>query len=301
LDKLITKNGKTDVLRKTLIIIDEAHKLYGGDLKAAERPDMKVMERLLQNSYDKSGKDSARLLIMTATPFTNSPMELFKLINLCKEDPSERITDDISEFKHAYMDADDMISEAGSKQLADKMIGYISYLNREQDPTQFAQPIMIEVPAIMSHLIDPEIRHEMFKTSDMTKFNETNQKDNLKRDMEYIKDLKKKLKETIKISKASLKEKKDKCKTLKNKQEKANCILNATEENEREVTTTINDIRDELEQIQNDTKQGKQDMKDNKAKVRELKDKVKELKESLLQEIMLVKRCKNVEVLSKTI
>ena len=35
--------------------------------------------------------------------------------------------------------------------------------------------------------------------------------------------------------------------------------------------------------------------------VRELKDKVKELKESLLQEIMLVKRCKNVEVLSKTI
>ena len=35
MDKLIKRNGNTDILRKTLIIIDEAHKLYGGDLKAA--------------------------------------------------------------------------------------------------------------------------------------------------------------------------------------------------------------------------------------------------------------------------
>lgn len=296
LDKLISKNGEADVLRKTLIIIDEAHKLYGGDLKAAERPDMAVMERLLQNSYDKSGKDSARLLIMTATPFTNSPMELFKLINLCKEVKAEHITTDIKEFKTTYMGADNMLSEAGSKKLADKLSGYISYLNREQDPTQFAQPVMIEVPAIMSHLTDNELRQAIFNENDKSKWQEEEDKTNLKRDLEYIKELKQRLKETQKKGKASLKEKKDRCKTIKNREEKAKCNKEAEEENEREVAAVINEIREEIEKMKNDAIKGKETIRDNKNKVRDMKDKIKYLKNSLLQEIALVKRCKNVEL-----
>jgi chromosome segregation ATPase len=283
-------------LRKTLIIIDEAHKLYGGDLKAAERPDMEVMERLLQNSYDKSGKDSARLLIMTATPFTNSPMELFKLINLCKEVSSEKIPDDIQTFKRTYMDKDNMISELGSKKLADKLSGYISYLNREQDPTQFAQPVMIEVPAIMSHLTDNELRRELFKENDKSKWNAAEEKMKLKRDMEYIKELKQRLKETQKNGKASLKEKKDRCKTIKNREEKAKCNKEAEEENEREVTSVINEIREEIEELKNDAIKGKETIRGNKNKVRDMKDKIRDLKDSLLQEIALVKRCRNVEL-----
>jgi hypothetical protein len=299
LDKLIAKNGKADVLRKTLIIIDEAHKLYGGDLKAAERPDMAVMERLLQNSYNKSGKDSARLLIMTATPFTNSPMELFKLINLCKEVSAERIPDDIKEFKANYMGEDNMLSEAGSKKLADKLSGYISYLNREQDPTQFAQPVMIEVPAIMSHLPDNELRQAMFNSNDTSKWDEEEHKIKLKRDMEYIKDLKKELKETQKNAKDKLKARKDRCKTIKNRQEKAKCIQEAEEETEREMATAINEIREEIEKMKNDNLKGKDTIKENKTKVRDMKDKIRNLKDSLLQEIMLVKRCKNVELADK--
>ena len=296
LDKLIAKNGQADVLRKTLIIIDEAHKLYGGDLKAAERPDMAVMERLLQNSYDKSGKDSARLLIMTATPFTNSPMELFKLINLCKEVKAEHITTDIKEFKATYMGADNMLSEAGSKKLADKLSGYISYLNREQDPTQFAQPVMIEVPAIMSHLTDNELRQAIFKENDKSKWEAEEEKTNLKRDLEYIKELKQRLKETQKNGKASLKEKKDRCKTIKNREEKAKCNKEAEEENEREVAAVINEIREEIEEMKNDAIKGKETIRENKNKVRDMKDKIRNLKDSLLQEIALVKRCKNVEL-----
>ena len=49
-DILLERNGKTDILKKTLIIIDEAHKLYGGDLKASERPNMEIMEKLINNS-----------------------------------------------------------------------------------------------------------------------------------------------------------------------------------------------------------------------------------------------------------
>lgn len=299
LDKLIAKNGKADVLRKTLIIIDEAHKLYGGDLKAAERPDMAVMERLLQNSYDKSGKDSARLLIMTATPFTNSPMELFKLINLCKEVSAERIPDNIKEFKANYMGEDNMLSEAGSKKLADKLSGYISYLNREQDPTQFAQPVMIEVPAIMSHLPDNDLRQAMFNSNDTSKWDEEEHKIKLKRDMEYIKDLKKELKETQKNAKDKLKARKDRCKTIKNKQEKAKCVQEAEEETEREMATAINEIREEIEKMKTDNLKGKDTIKENKTKVRDMKDKIRNLKDSLLQEIMLVKRCKNIELSDK--
>jgi hypothetical protein len=296
LDKLIAKNGQADVLRKTLIIIDEAHKLYGGDLKAAERPDMAVMERLLQNSYDKSGKDSARLLIMTATPFTNSPMELFKLINLCKEVKAEHITTDIKEFKASYMGADNMLSEAGSKKLADKLSGYISYLNREQDPTQFAQPVMIEVPAIMSHLTDNELRQAIFNENDKSKWEAEEQKTNLKRDLEYIKELKQRLKETQKNGKDKLRQRKDKCKTIKNREEKAKCNKEAEEENEREVAAVINEIREEIEELKNDAIKGKETIRGNKNKVRDMKDKIRNLKDSLLQEIALVKRCKNVEL-----
>ena len=78
-------------MHKTLIIIDEAHKLYGGDLKAIEKPDTNIMEKLIMNSYKKSGKDSCKLLIMTATPFTNSPLELFSITNLFMTNESEKI------------------------------------------------------------------------------------------------------------------------------------------------------------------------------------------------------------------
>ena len=74
-DILKKRNGPQDILRKTLLIIDEAHKLYGGDLKAAEKPNTNIMEELIMNSYKKSGKDSCKLLLMTATPISMHVME----------------------------------------------------------------------------------------------------------------------------------------------------------------------------------------------------------------------------------
>ena len=89
---LLQRNGQEDILRKTLIIIDEAHKLYGGDLKASERPNTTIMEKLIRTSYNVSKADSCKLLLMTATPFTNSPLELFSLTNLFMTHESEKIT-----------------------------------------------------------------------------------------------------------------------------------------------------------------------------------------------------------------
>jgi superfamily II DNA or RNA helicase len=84
-EQLTKRNGTTDPLRKTLLIIDEAHKLYGEDtLSGIERPNMVDLKNAIMKSYSLSRENSVRLLLMTATPITSNPMELIKLLNLCK-------------------------------------------------------------------------------------------------------------------------------------------------------------------------------------------------------------------------
>jgi len=147
---LVKINGQADPLRKTLLIIDEAHKLYGGgDLSSIERPDMNELERALSNSYEISGRDSVKLLLMTATPITLDPMELIKLINLCKP-MNEKMPSDFTTFSDTYLDADGKFTDAGRSRYLDDISGYVSYLNREKDARQFSQPQIqhINVPII---------------------------------------------------------------------------------------------------------------------------------------------------------
>jgi superfamily II DNA or RNA helicase len=149
-DDLVKKNGKKDPLRKTLLIIDEAHKLYGGeDLASIERPDMSKLHKALMHSYKTSGQDSVKLLLMTATPITNDPMELIKLINLCRPD-KEQITEDFATFRRQYLTPWGTFSRKGSRTFLDIIAGHISYLNRERDARQFAQPIVVPITVPMS-------------------------------------------------------------------------------------------------------------------------------------------------------
>lgn len=147
--RLVNMNGSVDPLRKTLLIIDEAHKLYGGgDLSSIERPDMKALHASLMNSYAVSGRLSVRLLLMTATPITENPMELIKLVNLCKP-MEQQISSDFPLFSQRYLKEDGTFSEAGSKRFLNNIAGHISYLNREKDARQFAQPKIEEVMVTM--------------------------------------------------------------------------------------------------------------------------------------------------------
>jgi hypothetical protein len=139
---LVKKNGEADPLQKTLLIIDEAHKLYGGeDLSSLERPDMQALNAALQNSYMVSGKNSVRLLLMTATPITGNPMELIKLINLLKP-IDKQMPDQFPEFSQEYLNEEGRFTERGERKYLDNIAGYVSYLNREKDARQFAQPIV---------------------------------------------------------------------------------------------------------------------------------------------------------------
>ena len=287
-DELKLRNGEDDILKKTLIIIDEAHKLYGGDLKAIERPDTNVMEKLIMNSYNKSGTDSCKLLIMTATPFTNSPLELFKLTNLFMTNESEKITTDNDEFKKQYMTSDNILSQNGVKNIANKLSGYISYLNREKDPTQFAQPIMINVPVLMSN-IDDEYRNYIFLKQKLDNI------DNLSNiTIEFIRNKIKNAKELIKSYKSDIKYNNDKIKKECNKlssNEKHDCILKySTIVREINVKLGMQLIR--LTKFEKDLDENLAIKNSKKEYYNTLKTKLKKLKDSYIQEYELYKRLK---------
>jgi hypothetical protein len=137
-------------LRKTLLIIDEAHKLYGGgDLSSIERPDMNALQNAIQQSYEISWHNSVRLLLMTATPITQNPMELIQLINLTK--PLQyQMPQGFDEFSRKYLDEYGRFTPEGEQLYLDNIAGHVSYLNRERDARQFAQPIVrfVKTPLI---------------------------------------------------------------------------------------------------------------------------------------------------------
>jgi hypothetical protein len=162
--RLVKENGEADPLRKTLLIIDEAHKLYGGgDLSSIERPDMVALHESLMKSYAISGADSVRLLLMTATPITESPMELIKLINLCKPIDAQ-MPHTFESFSTEYLDEEGHFTSKGEQQYLDTIAGHISYLNREKDARQFAQPI---IKRVMVPIVDKD---EMERVKQYDKF-----------------------------------------------------------------------------------------------------------------------------------
>jgi hypothetical protein len=146
-EDLEKRNGKADPLRKTLVVIDEAHKLYDENVSAAERPNIEVLEKMIHNSYKKSGKDSVRVLLMTATPYTNDGMEMIKLLNLLREDPFPA---DFEKFSKMYLQTDGTFSAKGRARFQNDVSGYVSYLNRSQDARTFAHPVIQNVFVPMS-------------------------------------------------------------------------------------------------------------------------------------------------------
>ena len=152
-EKLVGINGTKDMLKKTLLIIDEAHKLYGGhDLPAQERPNMPKLYEMLQNSYKESKEDSVKVLLMTATPYTNDPMEFVKLLNLIREKP---ISEDFETFSKTYLNETGSFTNSGKVMFMNEVSGLISYLNRELDARQFAQANITKQLVSISKSISP--------------------------------------------------------------------------------------------------------------------------------------------------
>jgi hypothetical protein len=293
--ELVERNGKEDVLRKTLVIIDEAHKLYGGDLKAGERPNMEIMEKLIEHSYKKSGKESVKLLIMTATPFTNSPMELFKLLNLMIDEPDKRFPTNITDFKEEYMNADGIINERGMVKLANQITGYMSYLDMAKDASHFAQPIMIDVPVMMTHIENPILRNYIITGTKP----EADKVDNRKELRQVVKTMKKDLRDINKKHRDTIKKHKKDCKdqfpSRTEKKERDAC-LEQRQQRELDIHEQIvNELKEEINKLEKEIGDAGETSKKEKNEKAELRKKLREVKKSLLQEIQIAKMCKIIE------
>lgn len=253
--RLVRENGVKDPLRKTLIIIDEAHKLYGGgDLSSIERPDMKALHRSLMASYEISGMDSVRLLLMTATPITESPMELIQLINLCKS-KDEQMPFEYEDFTKSYLNEEgSQFTKKGREKYLDNIAGHISYLNREKDARQFSQPRVekISVPLIKN-------------LSDIEKFDINKIKKSLTSELDLpIQKLESDLQESIDDfeenfkDQTAIKDLKRNCKDYNIPARKCNAIINKNiKELKQEIQTYVKPLKKKISDIRNDIKHTK--------------------------------------------
>lgn len=165
-DELVRRNGKQDVLFKTLIIIDEAHKLHAPDVVGAERPDLDAIKNALHHSYSVSGTDSAKLLLMSATPYTDDPMDMMRLVNYMRPG-DKQLPEDFEAFSKTFLDEHGKFTVKGRTHFLNEMTGYVSYLNREKDVRSFAHAIIEDIPVSLSkYEFDADLKDYMKKHFD---------------------------------------------------------------------------------------------------------------------------------------
>lgn len=145
--------ANNDVLRKTLVIIDEAHKLYADDFTEQEKPDVELITKKIHESYQKSKSNSCKVLLMTATPMVNGISSFVNLMNLIIEDPSKRFNEGqfLKKLREGFTQ--------GQRYFNKRVGGLISYLNRKHDPSLFAQPQIQTIEVKMSK-VPEEKTHE---------------------------------------------------------------------------------------------------------------------------------------------
>ena len=237
-EQMVGRNGSKDPLHKTLLIIDEAHKLYSPTVQASEKPDTTILEEMIQNSYTRSGKDSVKVILMTGTPYTEDAMEMVKLTNLLKE-KADHLPTNFNTFSNQYLDESGYFTPQGKKRLLNQLSGYISYVNRSQDARNFAYPVMEEiyVPLSVPSKEDPE--NLLAKMKEQIKELKKKIKDEKSEAKIKTKACKAEEKANLKISTTKLKEVKkgaeEKCKTLPVK-ERPPCKEAATKQFQEDLT-----------------------------------------------------------------
>jgi hypothetical protein len=293
------RNGEKDILRKTLIIVDEAHKLYSADLKASEKPDLNILKRLIQKSYKISGDESCKLLLMTATPFADSPMELFKLINLMKEHDHEKIPEELELFKQRYLDSHNKFTKSGIKTLANKLAGYISYLDRSKDVSQFASPIKINVTSLFTSFTRDE-REKMYCDFDSNDSVTENKK--LRSEIKEVRTNIRTLKQRLREEKKNKTQKSKECRSMYKgkalKDEKERCLeqaLNEFETVENSILNNIEEQENKISELREKIDENKKNKKTKKQNSKKLKEFRRTMKKKNNQENALKKKFLNLK------
>jgi hypothetical protein len=235
-DDIVSRNGNADPLKRTLIIIDEVHKLYDTSVSKKEQPDVSILQKWIQNSYTMSGKDSVRLLCMTATPFSNDCMELIHILNMLRP-TSSALPSSYAEFSSKYLLKTGKFTQEGRTAYMDDISGYVSYLDRSKDGRMFAQQVFHNVVVPFHEPIDTtkskESENKLKSLKRQLKDAKSAAKDQIKHITVEIKESVKHCKEKNKTSKEASKETKRtsdaKCMEIKTMKERKDCKHNAKE------------------------------------------------------------------------
>lgn len=147
--QMVERNGTADPLRKTLIILDEAHKLFSKDIVGSEKPKTSAIIGAIAKSYAVSKAASARVMLMTATPYTTDPMDFVRLMNILRE-ADDQLPSDFADFEDLYLDDYGKFTDSKRERFMNEVAGQISYLNREKDARQFAYPVFHSINVPMS-------------------------------------------------------------------------------------------------------------------------------------------------------
>ena len=233
--EMVKRNGARDPLRKTLIILDEAHKLFANDVTGSERPDTPAIIKAIHDSYKLSKENSVRVLLMTATPYTSDPMEFVKLMNIIREE-NEQIPETFEEFRDEYLTDNGVFKESSREDFMDSIAGQISYLNREKDARQFAYPVFHTINVAMSRSNTESFDNDIKKN--------TNEIEMLKDTIEMDKNECKKLPvKQRKECKDKIKEDENKMKELKKEVRKLQKDKKTAAENDRSQETALKKCR----------------------------------------------------------
>jgi hypothetical protein len=88
------------------------------------------LKNAIMKSYSLSRENSVRLLLMTATPITSNPMELIKLLNLCKL-PHEQMPETFLEFSNEYLNEEGDFTHDGREKYKNEIT---EFKLRKQNP-----------------------------------------------------------------------------------------------------------------------------------------------------------------------
>lgn len=171
-EQQLATNDLGDIGYKTLFVFDEAHNLFTSDLPSDERKELDrkissiqfpgktfrtpaevygqipglpdrltgrdALAAMLYESYRRSGRQSCKVLFLTATPMSDSPVQLFKMLNLLLPNPRQRLSLRLSDY---YDPASLALKDEQVVKFAKACYGRVSYLNITQDPTKFAKKV----------------------------------------------------------------------------------------------------------------------------------------------------------------
>ena len=97
---------------------------------------------MIYKSYNISGKDSARILMLSATPGLNGVMGAINMINLIISEPSKRIETESGKFIKKFIKSDmSGFTQEGKNLFSKKSEKYVSFLDTTRDYTRFAKKV----------------------------------------------------------------------------------------------------------------------------------------------------------------